>query len=638
MPDGISYGPRPLGAGGPPPGGGASGSNIDKGMAGAAYEMMGSTLLSQQPVTQRDTRAPRVAKWWAETYGHCESRLNALKTWRYSWWVYWSKLAEYFSPRRYLWLAVANRTWRGNPINDQIIDSTGLQALNTCSSGLWTGLTSPSRPWFQLDQALSWVTLDQAALAWLETTQKKLYVVLAQSNFYNVMAQAFADVMLFGTAPVIIYEDFEDVIRCYLPCAGEYYLAIGSRLSVDTLYREFTLTVAQVVEMFTFEKCPGDVQRLWMDGGSSIDQEVVVAHAIEPNFKIPARGGTGQASGSMVPDVFTYREIYWLRGNKSDEPLSARGFHSTPFMAARWNTVSNDAYGRSPCMDALGDNKQIQLETRRKAEFIEKGVRPPMGASVEMKNEPASIIPGHITYTSTANGQKGFWPLFEPNPAWLQGITADIEMVSQRLQRCLFVDIFMAITNMEGVQPRNELELTKRDLERLQVLGPFISLFETEFAGPAIQRVLDILIRRRMIDPLPDSLKGVPLKVNFTSIMRLAQQSAESVAMKDVFSTAGALASAAQAAGIPNPIRILNLDKAMREYASMNSYPISCVFTEDEVFEHDQARSQAQAAAQQPQNLMAAVQAAHTLSQTSTGGGTALSALTGGAGGGLPGS
>jgi hypothetical protein len=98
------------------------------------------------------------------------------------------------------------------------------------------------------------------------------------------------------------------------------------------------------------------------------------------------------------------------------------------------------------------------------------------------------------------------------------------------------------------------------------------------------------------------------------------------------------LASAAQAAGIPNPIRILNLDKAMREYASMNSYPISCVFTEDEVFEHDQARSQAQAAAQQPQNLMAAVQAAHTLSQTSTGGGTALSALTGGAGGGLPGS
>jgi diaminopimelate epimerase len=34
----------------------------------------------------------------------------------------------------------------------------------------------------------------------------------------------------------------------------------------------------------------------------------------------------------------------------------------------------------------------------RKAEFIGKGVRPPMGASPELKSEPASIIEGNITY------------------------------------------------------------------------------------------------------------------------------------------------------------------------------------------------------------------------------------------------
>jgi hypothetical protein len=71
-----------------------------------------------------------------------------------------------------------------------------------------------------------------------------------------------------------------------------------------------------------------------------------------------------------------------------------RGFKGDPFAVARWATTSNDAYGRSPCMDALGDNKQVQLETLRKAEFIEKGVRPPMGADPELKNEPASIMPG----------------------------------------------------------------------------------------------------------------------------------------------------------------------------------------------------------------------------------------------------
>ena len=128
-------------------------------------------------------------------------------------------------------------------------------------------------------------------------------------------------------------------------------------------------------------------------------------------------------------------------------------------------------------------NGLVSEETRRKAEFIEKGVRPPMGANPELKNEPSSIVPGNITYTSTDGGKKGFWPLFEPNPQWLAGITADIDKINARINQCLFVDVFMAITRMEGVQPRNELELTKRDLERLQELGPFITKFENEFAG-----------------------------------------------------------------------------------------------------------------------------------------------------------
>ena len=284
-------------------------------------------------------------------------------------------------------------------------------------------------------------------------------------------------------------------------------------------------------------------------------------------------------------------------------------------------------------MDALGDDKQLQLETVRKAEFIEKGVRPPMGANPELKNEPNSILPGHTTYMSTDGGKKGFWPLFEINPAWLTGITADIKEVQARIQRCLFVDLFMAISRMEGVQPRNELELTKRDLERLQELGPFIELFETEFAGPAIMRVLEIMENRKMLKAKPQSLRGVPLKINYMSIMKLAQRSAESVAMKDVFATMGELSSAAKAAAVPDPIRVFDLDKAARKYADISNFPSECLFTENEVQQHDQARQQGAQQAQAPQAAMAAVTAAKTLSDTKLSPGSALSALTGGAGG-----
>lgn len=593
----------------------------------APYEFMSPSLLAQQPPSLARKQPQKGLADWTEIYSHLESRLGSLRSWRWSWWTYWRVLAEFFIPRRYVWLVVANRMWRGHPINDAIIDSTGQLSVRTCAAGMWTGLTSPSRPWFKLGIGLPWVQLDADGKAWLEDTEQRIYTVLGQSNFYNILAQAFQDVTVFGTAPIIIYEDFEDVIRLYLPCAGEYYLQAGARLTVTTLYREFTLTVGQIVEQFTLEACPDQIRELWRTGGSSIDAEYVVCHAIEPNFDLDRRGKQGSTI-KVVPDNFAFREVYWLKGVKTDAPLSKRGFHEQPFITLRWSTVSNDAYGRSPCMDALGDVKQIQLETLRKAEFIEKGVRPPMGAGPDLLNQPNSILPGQVNFTDTSGGKKGFWPLFEVNPTWTKVLSDDIKTVNDRIEKCLFVPLFMAISRMEGVQPRNELELTKRDLERLQELGPVIDLAEGELSL-AIRRILDILTRRRMLKPMPATLQNIPLKITYVSIMKLAQRAAESIAMKDTFATAGSLSSAAKAAGVPDPIRILDLDKAMRHYSELNNFPADCVFTDDQVAQHDQVRAKVQQQAQVPGQAAAAVDAAKTLADTKIQPGTALGAMLG---------
>jgi hypothetical protein len=604
----------------------------------APYEDMGPSLLASQPPSLTSPDAVP-GKNWGTIFAYLEQRFSSLRAWRWSWWAYWSVVATFVLPRRYHWLIVSNRMARGAPINDAIIDSTATLAMQTCAGGMWTGLTSPSRPWFKVGIALPWIKPTPEAMAWLEDTEQRIYTVFAQSNFYSIMAQAFQDVATFGTAPVIIYEDHEDVIRCYLPCAGEYYLASGARLSTDTLFREFTFTVAQIVEMFTLEKCPFEIRSAWETGGGELDTEYVVCHAIEPNFALAGRGDERGKSINVVPSLFTFREVYWLKGQKLNAELSRRGFHERPFMTAKWFTVSNDPYGRSPAMDALGDVKQVQLETRRKAEYVDKGVRPPMGADPALKNEPSSILPGNITYTDATNGKKGFWPLFEVGPQWLPAIGGDIDKVNARVERCFFVDLFMAISRMEGVQPRNELELTKRDLERLQTLGPVISLFETEFAGPAVQRVMGILNRRRALMPIPKSLRGVPLKVDFVSIMRLAQRSAESVSLKDTLQTGGELSAAAKASGLPDPLRILNLDEAMREVVSLNNNNPVILFTEEQVAKQDAERAATLAKAHQqvqaPAALQAGVDAAKTLSDTKIDPGNALGAILS-RGGGAP--
>src|SRR4029077_3642807 len=157
------------------------------------------------------------------------------------------------------------------------------------------------------------------AAAWLDDTAERIYAVLAGSNFYTEGAQIFEDLSTFATAPMLIYEDFEDVIRCYVPCAGEYFLAVGGRLSVDAFLREYTYTVAQMVDWFGLDHCPKQVRQHWLQGGASLEREFVVGHAVEPNFPLAARGKADKKL-AVVSGDFTYREVYWLRGQRTEAP------------------------------------------------------------------------------------------------------------------------------------------------------------------------------------------------------------------------------------------------------------------------------------------------------------------------------
>jgi hypothetical protein len=283
--------------------------------------VMGPSLLALQPVTPRKT-PQRMSFEWNIAYSKLEARMLMLRAWRFSWWTYWSSLAAYFNPRRYLWLVVANRQWRGSSINDQIIDSTGLQAVRTAAAGMWTGLTSPSRPWFSLDIAGPEQELDADAKAWIEDTQTKAYAVLAQSNFYSIMAQAFEDVVVFGTAPVVMYEDYTNVIRLYLPAAGEYYLGVGPDLSTDTFYREFTYTVVSDHRPLAVENCP---PRSSPTSGSraarSLETEFVVAHSSSPTSCFPTPD-TEEIDSCRASSCGA--RVYWLRNQQTEQPLEVR--------------------------------------------------------------------------------------------------------------------------------------------------------------------------------------------------------------------------------------------------------------------------------------------------------------------------
>lgn len=597
-------------------------------------------LIDEVPREEVEDHEPeRAALAWRELRSHNEQRLSAARTWRYSWIQHWALIGKNFCPRRTQWLTeggvdfpVANAMVRGLPINQAIIDTTPIYALQVCAAGLMSGLMSPSRPWFKLrSQGVETNDLDRPAQLWLEAVEDRLYTVMAESNFYDCAAQMFEDLSAFGTGPMLIYEDDEDVIRCQNPIVGEYYLFVGPSFRVEGLGRLFPKTVSQLVEMFGLEKCPDDVQRLWREKGASLDVERIVAHLIEPNFPIqPA--GVDKPIG-QIPGKFTFRETYWVWGAQSaGQPLSTRGFQDLPFIAPRCWVTGSDPYGRSFAMNVLGDAIQLQVETLRKGELLEKVVRPPLKGPVELKNQPSSILPGEISYMSDPS--KGLSPVYEVNPQGLPGITEDIKEIQNRVKTGFFNDLFLMLA--QATKDMTAFEVAQRQQEKLQVLGPVIERFQNEGAGPAIKRIFSILARKQMLPPIPRSLAGRPLQIEYVSMLAMAQRAVATAGIERFAAMTGRIAAVK-----PEVLDIPNWDEMLREYGQQLGVSQRVVNPQQIVAKMRQARAQKaqqQAAMQQMDHAATEVGpaltgAAQNLSQTDVGGGmNALQILMGGGG------
>jgi hypothetical protein len=532
-------------------------------------EQASPETLSKQPIkaSKNPPKEKISEKDWSVLRGHLESNLAMLRTWRDSWWIQnYSDLARYILPRRSIWLTQSaggipspNTMTRGLEINNNILDPTATFAARVCAGGIVSGLCSPSRPWFKLVPAMKETQLDDEARQWLDTVEDLVYRVLARSNWYSAITQEIEDLVVYGTSVNIIYEDAKDLIRCYTPCVGEYYLSSSATMRVEELNRVFVMTVSQMVDMFGLDNCSPDVQKLWSEKGGSLTTERLVAHSIAPNYAVGDQGsGVGRIKGD-----FAYREVFWMYGGGTKYPLSMRGYMESPFTATRWSTQSNDAYGRSPGMDILPDVIQLQVMTERKAEGVEKGLRPPLIANAELKNHPQSQLPGMVTYLNEVSAGKGMRSIYEQQFE-LNYITQDIAAIQQRIKVGLFNDLFMLIISGEPMTEKTATEITAKVSEKIAIIGPVI---DNLLGGlqQKLQRVFAILQRKKMIAPKPKSLQGDPLDVSFISALAIAQKAANLTGAESLVKMAGGLAQL----GKPEALDPLDVDFILRDYQSM---------------------------------------------------------------------
>jgi hypothetical protein len=552
---------------------------------------------------------------------HVDDYLVGLRADRWSWWCSWRELADYILPRRYRWLITPNQMNRGSPMNQRIIDSTGTISARVLAAGMMAGITSPGKPWFRLkihgdDELSEWGPVRQ----WLDICGKILADIFASSNFYQAMAVMYKDLSVFCTGTFTMYEDYDDVIRCHNWALGEYYLANGPRGDVDVAYREFVQTIPQVAREFGMENCSDTIRGAVKTAGAQLTKEIIVGHAIEPNDDV--------SPGAPGVDGMPYREVFWEMGSGQNEMLRLKGFHEKPFMAARWDVVGNDAYGNGPGMDAIGDIKQLQVEQKRKSQLIDKLVNPPMVADPALKNEPASVIPGGVTYAAYGpEGKPRFSPVYEVNPQGLGAITEDVNEVKERVKAAFFYDLFLMISQLDTVRTATEVDARRE--EKLIQLGPVLERFENEVLDLAIYRAFMIAMRANIFPPMPKELRGKHVVPEYVSMLAQAQRAAMTAGFERLASFAGSVSAVN-----PGVLDNIDFDEMIDEYADLLGVPAKIIVPYAKVLQIRAQRSQQQQQASMVQTSLAAAQGAQTLSQTDVGGGiNALQAMLGNAGG-----
>ncbi len=537
---------------------------------------------------------------------YVDQRLVLLRTDRWSWWQHWRQLSDFILPRRGRYLTYPNQASRGDPLGSRIINETPMLAHRTLAAGLMAGLTSPARPWFRLSIRDFDSSDNTQVKLWLDEVTRRIRVVLSQSNAYNALHVIYEELGCFGTGCMMIEEDFDDVVRCHTLTAGEYYLASSYRDEIDTLYREYVLTTGQVVERFGIENCSPQVRSLWMSG--QLDKEVRVAQAIEPN----------DDRAPQVPGLKgrKFRSIIWEWGQNPDLVLDLRGYYELPFAAPRWSVIMNDSYGRGPGMDALASSKMLQQLEKRTAQAIDKVLNPPMVADVSMKNEPASLLPGGVTYVANM-AQSGFRPAYQVPPD-IRGAQEKINECEQRINRAFFADLFLMISQLDTV--RTATEIIERKQEKMLMLGPFLERSQFELINPMIERVFAVMYRARLIPPAPREIAGSHFDIECISTLADAQKSTATTGIERLMAFAGNLAAAY--AGRPdNPLDNINTDEVVREYADLLGVTQKLIVAQQHRDAMRRTRLQQVRQVQAAQMAMAAAQGAKTLSEADVGGG-----------------
>lgn len=513
------------------------------------------------------------------------SRFDQLKNDRLQFIDRWQEAEQYVAPTIYNWSDL-----NAVPSVPKRYDSTPCLNLKTLVAGLTGYSISPNIEWFKFSLQ------DQNQLElygvkdWLEKCEKYVQAEFMRSNLYKEASRFVEYAAVDGHSVMLIDEDMDrQQLRFSTMRNNEIYLDVDDYGEIDTVFREYLMTIRNAVKFFGLENLDESIQekykevKLW-------NEKIKILYAVYPrdNFDSTLKDAKNMPIAAIYVDV-EHRKI-----------ISEAGYREMPFSVFEWDRIGGLAYSNSPAITAISDIKSLNIIRSSSLKIAQMSAEPPMILPSSLRT--VNLVPRGMTYVD--NPQTDIIQPIKTGENY--PITIDVlKEYEQKVRDWFFVDFFLMLQSKQGQMTATEvLELQGEKSTTLANL--VVSL--NEGLQKIIKRSFNLLMQAGRLPQIPASLmnQAASMKIQFVGPLSQAQQKYHAAGgINQALSLIGPIAQLN-----PEAMDNIDADLLMRRAMEGQGMPEEVLREEDDVQKLRQARAEQQAAmmqAQQQQEMMQSI-------------------------------
>jgi len=476
---------------------------------------------------------------------------------------------------------------KGQKTGTKIYDGTAMNAASIYAEGVHGHLCSASIAWFKFEvptkynfgrisgmKAWNGKRLDEYpdVREYCETMEEAMYPAYRRSNFYTFNPESIREGATIGTATGFLQENVAAGRTVFtLPHFREVYIAENQFGEVDTWFREYNLTLSQMVEKFGIDKLIESDSNFINEFNTDPYKERPFINAIFPRERYNA----GSMAGRDRPWASIWVQVQPLKLMLED------GFYDPPAVTWRFRKNNDEWYGRSLAWDAYCSIMSANQMGRTNIEAGQKMVDPAMVGPTDMRGR-INRKPGAWNWVDAAMMQKELYP--KPLVTGIQlpfGVEQQ-ERLDAAIREHFHIDYFLML-NRAAME---KVELTAYQVagmmgEQAAILGTKIGRLQTEWLDPEMDRMIAVEDRAGRLPDIPQIMLDLGQRIELDYLGPLAQ------AQKQIFEIQGLRTGLRIAADIvaidQTAIDVLDGDAAMRKGLRAAAFPATAIRSPENV-------------------------------------------------------